>query len=262
MDKALSLILIEDDKDSCEKFTDYFEEIDDMLLAAITNTVPQAIEYIKDYLPDVIILDLELHKGEGNGLFLLNELKQLDIRKTPYILITTNNSSPITHEITRQLGADFIMSKHQNGYSAKSVVEFLRIMKPTIYNRMQKINPPCDTTIKSKEYKAKRINRKISNELNHIGISPKLVGYQYLVDAIELTINDPSQNLCAYIAKKYHKTDTSVQRSMQNAINCAWRRSDIDDLLFHYTAKIRSDKGVPTLTEFIYYYAYKIKDEL
>ena len=48
---------------------------------------------------------------------------------------------------------------------------------------------------------------------------------------------------------------------MQNAINRAWAISNIDDLLENYTAKISSSKGVPTLTEFIFYYANKIKNE-
>ena len=47
---------------------------------------------------------------------------------------------------------------------------------------------------------------------------------------------------------------------MQNAITRAWRSSPIDELLLHYTAKISQERGSPTLTEFIYYYANKIKN--
>ena len=49
---------------------------------------------------------------------------------------------------------------------------------------------------------------------------------------------------------------------MQNAINRTWYTSDTEDLLKYYTARIRSDKGVPTLMEFISYYANKIRTEL
>ena len=47
---------------------------------------------------------------------------------------------------------------------------------------------------------------------------------------------------------------------MQNAINKAWRTTDIEDLSINYTARISSEKGVPTMTEFIYYYADKLKE--
>ena len=46
---------------------------------------------------------------------------------------------------------------------------------------------------------------------------------------------------------------------MQNAIARAWRTTPIEDLLRYYTARISSEKGVPTITEFIYYYAAKLK---
>ena len=48
---------------------------------------------------------------------------------------------------------------------------------------------------------------------------------------------------------------------MQNAINRAWRTSDPDDLLEHYTARIRSDKGVPTLMEFVSHYVNVLRLE-
>ena len=46
---------------------------------------------------------------------------------------------------------------------------------------------------------------------------------------------------------------------MQTAINYAWRVSSIDDLMAHYKARINYETGVPTPTEFIYYYAEKIR---
>ncbi len=260
MDKKLSIILVEDDPAACKEFNDYIEELDDILLTGVTNDAAKAMEYIKDFLPDVIILDLELHKGSGNGFTILQELRHLFFSVKPYILITTNNSSQVTYESARQLGADFIMSKHQTDYSVKNVVDFLRIMKPVIHSRKQEASVMHSAT-ESPDIKNKRMIHRISTELNDIGISPKVIGYQYLIDAIHLIIKQPTQNLCTVIGEKYGKTESSVERAMQNAINKAWRTSDIDDLLRYYTARIHSDKGVPTMTEFIYYYANKLKNE-
>lgn len=259
MDK-FSILLVEDDQFACKEFIEYIEELDDMSLIGVTNNSTKAIEYIKDFLPNAIILDLELHKGSGNGLILLQELKNHLLNVYPYILITTNNSSPITYESARQLGADFIMSKHQSDYSAKNVIDFLRIMKPVIHNRSQ-TSALVHNTTESPEIKNKRIVNRITSELNLIGISPKAIGYHYLIEAIQLVMKQPTQNLSIIIGKKYKKTESSVERAMQNAINRTWRTSDIDDLLRYYTARISSEKGVPTITEFVYYYANKIKNE-
>lgn len=260
MDRKLSILLVEDDPNACKNIIEYIEELDDTSLIGVTNNSTKAIDYIKDYLPDAVILDLELHQGSGNGLLLLQALKQLLLELPPYILITTNNSSPVTYETARQFGADFIMSKHQEDYSAKTVVDFLRMMKVIIRSR-EKSSASTTPAAEPPEIKEKRIHKRIYTELNQIGISPKAIGYQYLTDAIQLLMEKPTNNLCSVLGQKYGKTESSVERAMQNAITKAWRTSDIEDLLTYYTAKINSDKGVPTLTEFIYYYASKLKNE-
>ena len=260
LDKKLSVLLIEDEKEACEAIELYIDELDDVSLVGIVDNSDQALEYVKTYLPEAVILDLELHQGSGNGLLFLNELRQLDLAFYPFILITTNNSSAIIYEYARQTGADFIMAKHQSDYSAKKVVDFLRIMKNTIYSKIASKVPEHNTT-ESPEQKTKRIARRIGLELDFVGISPKHVGNKYLTEAIQLVLKQPTNKLCTIIGAKYGKTESSVERAMQNAIDKAWRTSDIEDLMEHYTAKISSDKGTPTLTELIYYYANKIRNE-
>lgn len=260
LERRLSILLVEDDEAACREIMQYIDELDDLELVGTTNNSDEAVKYVKCLLPEAVILDLELHQGGGNGLLFLRTLKQLDLSFYPYILITTNNSSPITYEYARQLGADFIMAKHQSDYSSKNAVDFLRMMKSAILNKRTCKSPEQNTT-ESPGQRKKRIIKKINLELDNIGISPKAVGYKYLTDCIELIIDQPTNNLCSIIGAKYGKTDSSVERAMQNAINKAWRTSDIDDLAEHYKARISSEKGVPTITEFIYYYANKVKND-
>lgn len=259
MSDKLELLIVEDDIILCEQMRNLIEDSEDMYLIAVTNDSNRAVEHIKDSLPDAVILDLELHHGKGSGLNVLYDVRSLFLSKKPYILVTTNNSSTRTYETARSLGADYIMSKHQEGYSPKSVLDFLRIMHPTIKNTQK-----ADATINTKEaseYCSKRIYQRIMTELNHVGINPKSVGYTYLVDAIYLMAKQPTQNICTLLADKYKKSEPSVERAMQNAINRAWKTFDLEDLLHYYRAKINSAKGTPTLTEFICYYANIIKND-
>ena len=260
MERELAVLLVEDDPQACEAIAAYIDVLDDVVLVGITNNSSKAEQMIQDTLPDAVILDLELHGGSGSGLSLLQVLHSSPPVKIPYILITTNNSSTVTYEAARQLGADFILSKHQNDYSAQSVVEFLRVLKHVIQKHHTKINHGQDPS-ESPAQKDRRIIRRICLELDRVGISTKARGYQYLTDAILLVAKAPTHNLCTVIGEKYSKTESSVERAMQNAIAKAWRTTPIDDLLTYYTAKINSEKGVPTMTEFIYYYANKIKNE-
>lgn len=254
------VLLVEDDQRACANIINLVDATDDISLIGVTDNAHKALEYVKDYLPDAVILDLELHQGYGNGLIFLQEMKQLGLSKLPYILITTNNSSAVTYDYVRQLGADFIMSKHQPNYTEKNAVDFLRMMKDIILSRV-KCEAPENAADEPPAQKNKRITKRIFTELDLVGINQKSLGHQYLVDAIQIIMSQPTINLCSVIGKKYGKTAPSVERAMQNAINRAWRTSGIDDLLLHYTAKINSDRGVPTITEFVYYYANKIKND-
>ena len=261
MDKSLTVLLVEDDPEECRSFVQYVESTDDVQLVGVVNNADKALEYVKDFLPDAIILDLELHKGGGNGISFLVALGKEQSRVSPYILVSTNNISRTTHEQVRQLGADFIMTKSQSDYSAENVIEFLRSLKRIIHDsqKKQQASSKAPNIMSPNEIK-KRLTSRIATEIDLIGISPKVIGRGYLIDHIMLLIEGQPDPV-VIIAEKHGKTDVSVERAMQNAINHAWRSGDIDDLQRLYTARIVSGKGVPTLNEFVYYYSNKIKAE-
>jgi len=262
MSRQLSILLIEDDISEVSAISLYVNLLDDVYLSASTNNANEALLYTQDLLPDAIILDLELHMGSGNGITFLRKLEELSLEVKPYILITTNNTSQITYSQARSLGADFIMAKYQEDYSAKNVIEFLRSLKKSIHSNTRKhgLSTEFETT-ETKSQLTKRFITRINAELDIIGISPKAAGRKYLLDAILAVIWNPEPNICVPIAKKYNKSDASVERAIQNAINTAWRKTEIEILSTYYTARISSDRGVPTITEFVYYYANKIKNE-
>jgi DNA-binding NarL/FixJ family response regulator len=212
VERSLNLLLVEDDQVLCTDFKNYIDEIGDVSLVGVTNNSTKALEYVKQYLPDVVILDLELHHGGGNGLLFLKELHSVDLPFLPYILISTNNTSNITYEYARQLGADFIFSKHQSDFSVKSVIEFLRMMKGIIHNKSQSSFLEANTT-EAPLQREKRIIRMISTEFDRVGISPKLIGRRYLSEAVQIIIKKPQSNICVAIEKKYNKTDASVERA-------------------------------------------------
>jgi len=260
MDKTLNILLVEDDQEECKAFIRVTDPIDDIRLIGVTNNENKALEYAKDYLPDAIILDLELHNGSGSGVSFLSTLRKMRLKFTPYILVTTHNISRITHKQVRQLGADYIMVKSQEDYSVKNVTDFLRSLKNIIHDSRQKLKDKGDLSDETPGIIKKRLETRVATEIDLIGISPKALGRNYLIDAIMLKVEGQSHQI-AEIARKYSKTDASVERAMQNAINKAWSTMQPDDLMHLYTARIQSDKGVPTLMEFIYHYANKLKSE-
>jgi len=258
MKKQLSVLIIEDDPIECESLVECISNNEDMTVAAVTNNSYEGLKFVKELLPEIIILDLELHKGGGNGIVFLQDLNKLALTVAPYILVTTNNTSPVTAGLVRDLGADFIYSKHQPDYSAHTVLVFLTSVADSVRNKFES-NLSVHSIPESPEQQKKSILKRIHSELNLIGISTKAVGYKYLGDAINMVIDGVEHNYCVAIGKKYDKTNTSVERAMQNAINRAWKNNDIEVLEEHYKGYLSPNRGVPTQTEFVHYYANKIK---
>lgn len=262
MDKIMKILLVEDDAIACQEIIcEIDKQFDDFSLIGVTNNSEKALTYVYDSKPDAVILDLELHQGGGTGFDFLKAIKFLSSLDKPFILVTTNNISTLSHTVARELAADFIMTKNQENYSAASVLNFLKITKSVILEKRIRNNETAYSTISNEQY-LKRLNCRVCAELDKIGINPRVIGYKYLTDAIILVIQDNSQNLTVQIGNKHKKTSTSVERAMQNAINHTWVKSDINVLLSQYTASISSDKGVPTITEFTHFYARKIKNTL
>ncbi|MGN1138041.1 MAG: sporulation initiation factor Spo0A C-terminal domain-containing protein [Ruminococcus sp.] len=255
----IDLILIEDDIKTCNEYKTLIPYYGQLNLSGITSDAEEAIEIIKKQPPTAIVLDLELHKGKGNGLSFLMELNKLNLPKKPFVLVVTNNISTVTHNAARNLGADFVITKNQNDYSVEMILNFLLTLEGTGVTLDSPKTGKLVSEFKSGIDYIEKMQDQINKELDSIGVSPKLKGRQYLRDAIELTCNKKRSNLCAEIAKSYSKTDASVERAMQTAINHAWHNTDIETLEKNYTAYINPRKGVPTVTEFIYYYADKVK---
>lgn len=250
----LKILIVEDNPATCVAYMQHANNMEDISIVNITNSSNTALDNIKDYLPDAVILELEMLQGAGNGFDVLEGIHNLSLDKLPYILITTSNSSNITHNYARRLGADFILSKNQTNYTDKMPLEFLCRMKSVIQSNSEY----CDMTVMDIPLDGPNIQHYISAELGYIGIQPKAVGHKYLVDAILLLMNN-SSDIYKSLAEKYQKTEESIKRAMQYEICRAWKSCDTTKLMLHYTAHINSSKGVPTTTELIYYYADKIK---
>ncbi|WP_150879618.1 sporulation initiation factor Spo0A C-terminal domain-containing protein [Staphylococcus aureus] len=265
MGHILTILLIEDNDIECQMMTDFINSASDMKLVGVTKDITQGLEYLSTHEPNVIILDLELHYGKGNGLLFLENMNMANVDFTPFVLVTTHNNSQIIHNYARELGADYIIPKYKADYSAQNCIQFLSSLKQIIKcsNKNKFIHSTAQYSILESPKVLQNYNDKIDKilfkEFNQIGISPKMIGRKYLVQAVQLLLEGSTPKICLIISKRYNKTEASVSRAMQNAINEAWCSSNVDNLNEHYTAHIRSERSVPTYMEFIHYYADKIK---
>lgn len=97
----------------------------------------------------------------------------------------------------------------------------------------------------------------IQDLLLDIGISPSLVGFQYLTYAEQLALTDEeylrhvTKLLYIDIAKKFHTKPSCVERGIRHAINAAWNHTSPDQISKLFRNSINPQKGIPTNSQFI-----------
>ena len=119
--------------------------------------------------------------------------------------------------------------------------------------------------VQAKEVPKRDLERDVTNMIHDIGVPAHIRGYQYLREAIQMSVKDMdmlgsiTKTLYPEIAKKYETTPSRVERAIRHAIEVAWNRGRMEtlDALFGYT--INTGKGKPTNSELIALIADKIR---
>ena len=105
----------------------------------------------------------------------------------------------------------------------------------------------------------------VTEILYQIGVPAHIKGYQFLRDAILLTMDEPdyinavTKRLYPEIAKKNGTTASRVERAIRHAIEVAWDRGDVDTLNSYFGYTIHNLRGKPTNSEFIAMIADKMR---
>ena len=105
----------------------------------------------------------------------------------------------------------------------------------------------------------------ISEIMHQIGVPAHIKGYQYLREAILLSVKDDemmssvTKILYPTVAKKFATTPSRVERAIRHAIEVAWDRGDVDVLSSYFGYTIQNSRGKPTNSEFIAMISDKLK---
>lgn len=111
---------------------------------------------------------------------------------------------------------------------------------------------------------------KIHEVLLSIGIPPNLLGYTYIITAVEFISLNPmylnviTKGLYADIASKYEVTASSVERAIRHAISVGWSYGNLDYIYQIFKNSVRPDKGTPTNSLFLsrlFYYFNSVEFE-
>lgn len=154
-----------------------------------------------------------------------------------------------------------VVGKADNGNEAYNMI--MRT-KPDVV-LLDIVMPGMDGISVMEKVKSNEEFNDVTQMLHEIGIPAHIKGYQYLRDAIIMSVSDKemlasvTKILYPTIAKKHQTTPSRVERAIRHAIEVAWSRGKMDTIneLFGYT--VSTGKGKPTNSEFIALIVDKIR---
>ena len=185
------------------------------------------------------------------------------VKKQPaFIVVSAVGQERITEDAFN-LGAYYYMLKPFDKQVLLSRIKHIR------RGNERKMREPVRQAVREEPapYGKRNLETDVTNIIHEIGVPAHIKGYQYLRDAIILSVNDMemlnsiTKVLYPTIAKKHQTTPSRVERAIRHAIEVAWSRGKMDtiDALFGYT--VSTGKGKPTNSEFIALIADKIRLE-
>ncbi len=189
--------------------------------------------------PDVLLMDGFMARLDALGV--LRELDSLRLEKRPMVMVLSSaDNERIESEILSN-GADYYFLKPYNpSMLAERIIQFASIHDST-----------------AAKNGVKDLDVVVSRIMHQIGVPAHIRGYQYLREAIILSVNNSemissvTKILYPTVAKTFKTTPSRVERAIRHAIEVAWDRGDVDVLSSYFGYTIQNERGKPTNSEFI-----------
>ena len=211
-----------------------------------------AYRLIKEKKPDVLLLDIIMPKLDG--LTLLERMqKDKSLERRPDVIVVSAVVQEEVAENAFALGASYYLMKPFDMQALLGRMHQLE-RKRGAAGPVTGREYTCESLYPSPE---DDLETEVTNILHDLGVPAHIKGYQYLRDAILMSMEDRellnaiTKLLYPGIAKRNRTTSSRVERAIRHAIEVAWTRGNLDTMeaLFGYT--INTGKGKPTNSEFV-----------
>ncbi len=198
--------------------------------------------------PELVVMDMFLPNLDALGV--MKGMRSRQGSPSPHFIVLFGFDSPELEREVMEAGADYFFLKPFNMNDL--VDRILSLCQPELPAESFRRIPTVETSAHSAS-----LEMRVTEILHQIGVPAHIKGYQYLRDAILLSIEDDSiinavtKRLYPSVAKKHATTSSRVERAIRHAIEVAWDRGDVDVLNSYFGYTIHNGRGKPTNSEFI-----------
>ena len=209
------------------------EKTGEFTVVGSTGDGAEALSLVEEQRPDLLILDTVLPGMDGYGI--LRRLPEVGAPKT--IVLSGFFSDRAASEVL-ELGASYYLTKP---CQMDALLERMRAALAREADQERSVD----------------LVSAVTAIIHEIGVPAHIKGYQYLRQAIILTVRDMdlinavTKVLYPAVAKHFNTTPSRVERAIRHAIEVAWDRGDLETLQKYFGYTVSNTKGKPTNSEFI-----------
>jgi len=246
MESTIRILIADASEDFRDALADAINMEEDMLLVGAADSGQEVLSLVDSLAPDVLITDLVL--AHLDGLSVLSALSERENPPAAIVMSTLFNDAVVS--ACSELGASYFMLKPFD-FGAL----FTRVRQ--IASSRKGAQPGAQGLSIAPPQKEPSLEAMVTEIIHEIGVPAHIKGYQYLREAIIITVNDMdainavTKVLYPAVAKKFNTTPSRVERAIRHAIEVAWDRGDLETLQKYFGYTVSNIKGKPTNSECI-----------
>ncbi len=250
MSSEISVLVAEAQVDLNHLISTYINGKDNIRVIDSVNDGKTAYDKVLEHRPDVAIVSIIMPVLDGLAI-MEKSFTDKDLN-TKFIVMSSINDPLIAQE-SFNIGASYYMLKP---IDLEVLTRRIRLVHRSDLTE-NRLATPFFTD--NERLQNNHINNEIIKLLLSINVPSHLNGYQYLREAIRMTVHNPdyiyrvTKVIYPGLAKKFNSTPDRVERSIRNAIDQAWSTKN---LLLQRTFVTK-----PTNTQFISWISEKIRVE-
>ncbi len=257
MENQLKVLISEECAEFNREALDMFKHYS-MDLSFLPKDGFKTIEIIENLCPDVVVMDLFMHRIDAIGI--ISAIKKNHRIEMPTFMVVSSFGRPSLEREVISAGASYFLLKPLN-YS--DIIE--KILQTTYKNSLSQNSCQISSV---HNFSGSNMEVKITQILHQIGVPAHIKGYHYLRSSIMMSIENPdiinsvTKQLYPSVAKIFETTSSRVERAIRHAIEVAWDRGDVDILNSYFGYTIHNSRGKPTNSEFIAMISDKLRLQL
>ena len=232
--EKITVLLADVDEELRGRLREKMNESEDFRVLGEAADGQNALHLVESLKPQVFVLDTMLPLLDG--IAVLREVQKRP--ESPVCVLLSSFCSEHFQREAERLGVYALLPKP---ISDESLMEHIR------------------RAVRSEDTAAvsPQLENQITSIIHEIGVPAHIKGYQYLREAILITVRDMeainavTKVLYPEVARRFSTTPSRVERAIRHAIEVAWDRGDLETLQKYFGYTVNSAKGKPTNSEFI-----------